>query len=166
MRHARFATGFVVATFFITPTIYAQDERPRPVFSEQWREVFVTTSGHSMQPEALQGRAVGVMEQRGFAFFKDEVAAITAWLTYESLNGRTVYTGYVEYRFEDGSMQLVRIEGSGQSYGEQEGKLKYLSGVGRFNGIDGEGTFSARGYAPTADVHVDAEAEYTLPLLE
>ena len=77
-----------------------------------------------------------------------------------------MYTGYVEYRFEDGSTQLVRLEGSGQSYGEQEGKLKYVSGAGRFNGIDGEGTFSARGYAPAADVHVDAEAEFTLPLLE
>lgn len=135
-----------------------------PTVQKRWREVFVTVENHTMPVKALEGHAVGVMEQRGFAFYDGgEVATIHAWLTYESKGQRTDYRGYIVYRFRDGATQTATFEGAGDPVGMQQGKFSFVKGTDRFEGIKGSGTFTAEGFPPKADLYVDAEASYTLP---
>lgn len=79
---------------------------------------------------------VGVMEQRGFTFYEDDiVTTITAWLIYESHGRNTQYSGYVLYTFRDGATQFVSFEGDGDAIGKQKGKFTFIKGTDRFEGI-------------------------------
>ena len=141
-------------------------EPPRPTVSVKWRETFRATANHSLPIGGLDGRAIGVMEQRGLAFFeRNEVATLALWSTYETTETNTTYRGYAQYTFKDSSTILALLEGSGAVPGAQKGKLTFFRGTGRFLGIEGSATFTA--VAVTAsdaggDSYVDATGEYYL----
>ena len=138
--------------------VFAEDQ-----VKTKWREVFVTIDSQNVPVKTMDGLVLGVMEQRGFAFYEDDsVAAITAWLTYESHGRNTQYSGYVLYSFRDGATQFARFEGDGDAIGKQKGKFTFIRGTGRFEGISGGGTFTAVGFPPKADLYVDVEAQYTI----
>jgi hypothetical protein len=132
--------------------------------SKKWREVFVTVDGHSIPIRPIEGLVLGVMEQRGFAFYEDgEVATLTAWLTYETEGRNTTYKGYAVYTFPDGATQMVRFDGGGDPIGKQKGTFTFTKGTGRFQNIEGGGTFAGEGFTPKADPYLDAQGQYTIP---
>ena len=139
-------------------------EPPRPVVKLKWRETFRATENHSLLIGGLAGRAIGVMEQRGLAFFeRDEVATLALWSTYETTDTNTTFRGYAQYTFKDAATIVALLEGSGAVQGAQNGMLTFLRGTGRFMGIEGNATFAA--VAVTAndsggDTYVDATGEY------
>jgi hypothetical protein len=142
-------------------------EPSRPTVSVKWRESFRATEHHALPIGGLPGRSIGVMEQRGLAFFeRDEVATLALWSTYETTaETNSTYRGYAQYTFKDASTILALLEGSGAVPGAQTGKLTFFRGTGRFLGIEGHATFTA--VAVTAndaggDAYVDAKGEYYL----
>ncbi len=115
---------------------------------------------------------VGVWTMTGLAEFSDgEVAVITATGTLDYDRGLGRYGGWVEYRFEDGSTKLARLEGEvterlPDGGNLQEGTFTYVAGTGRFDGIEGSGTFSGRQYRPAddgGDSLVRVEGTYSVP---
>lgn len=133
-------------------------------FPGRWREVFVTTQSHALTPEGIEGRSFGVLAQRGIAFYPDgTVASLEAWLTYERDWGETIYRGLVRYAFPDGSTQLASFEGFGNDHGRQKGTVIFLSGTGRFEGIRGEGHFTAENVSSHGDLFIEVEADLHLP---
>lgn len=152
-----FVIGITFLTFLTEP-VFAREK-----VKTKWREAFVTINSHNVPVKSVDGLGLGVMEQRGFAFYEDgSVSTITAWLTYESQGRNTQYSGYVLYSFRDGATQLARFEGDGDAVGKQKGKFTFIKGTGKFEGIKGGGTFTAEGFPPKADLYVDVEAEYTI----
>ncbi len=117
-----------------------------------------------MPIEGLEGHAVGVMRQRGFAFYDDgEVATVKVWLTFERSGPETGYRGYAVYRFSDGSRKVGRFIGAGDPEGRQSGEFVLESGSGRFEGISGDGRFAGRGFPPHGDIYLDVSGTYSLP---
>jgi hypothetical protein len=160
MRKRLLAKTFLTASILmiITQSAIAENQ-----FKTKWREVFVTIESRSIPVKNMEGLALGIMEQRGFAFYEDgSVATITAWLTYESHGQNTKYNGYVLYSFRDGATQIARFEGGGDAIGKQKGHFNFIKGTKQFDGIKGGGTFTAEGFPPKADLYVDVKAEYSI----
>lgn len=155
-----FAVCMVVLSSYCA---FAQESTVNTV-EVKWREAFVTVENTRMEVPSVKGYTLGVMEQRGFAFYEnDEVATINAWLTYESKGRDAVYRGYLLYTFRDGATQVAHFDGAGDVVGTQRGTFTFIKGTGRFEGIQGGGTFTAEGFPPKADLYVDAQGKYTLP---
>lgn len=139
-------------------------EPPRPTVKLKWRETFRATENHSRPIGGLAGRAIGVMEQRGLAFFeRDEVATLALWTTYETTDTNATFRGYAQYTFKDSSSIVALLEGSGAVPGAQKGTLTFLRGTGRFMGIEGNATFTAIAVTTSdagGDTYMDATGEY------
>jgi hypothetical protein len=137
-----------------------------PATSISWRETFRSTEFHSLPIGGLPGRAIGVIEERGLAFFEhDQVASLASWLTYESSGSNTTYRGYSQYTFKDGASIVALLEGQGNWPGESKGTLTFLRGTDRFLGIEGKAQFSAvMVNAPDSggDTYVDTKGTYHL----
>jgi hypothetical protein len=154
--------GLVLMRIFAL-NISASEKGESSLQKKKWREAFVSVDRQVMTVEAIEGTSIGIMKQRGFAFFENgQVAAVTAWFTFEGQGRDCEYKGYLHYKFEDGSTQTTSFQGHGNPVGKQQGIFKYLKGTGRFQGIQGKGMFSAKGFPPEADLYVDAEAEYMI----
>lgn len=153
----------VLATACVGPRA---SEPARPTISITWRETFRATANHALPIGGLPGRSIGVMEQRGLAFFeRDEVAALALWSTYETTETNGTYRGYAQYTFKDASSILALLEGSGAVTGAQNGRLTFVRGTGRFMGIEGNATFTATAVTASdagGDTYADAKGEYSL----
>ncbi len=129
----------------------------------EWREAFVTVDADLREIEGHAGHAVGVMQQRGFAFYEDgQVATVNVWLTFERAAGETSYRGHAVYSFPDGASKVGRFIGSGDPAGEQSGQFTLEGGAGRYEGISGQGSFSGHGFPPHGDIYLDVSGTYSI----
>ena len=142
---------------FTSSAIHAEDK------AIQWQETFVTVDSDIRPVEGQEGHALGVMQQRGFAFYENgEIASVDVLLTFERRGGVTQYTGYAIYDFGDGTTKVGRFEGRGDPAGEQAGEFTFESGTGRYAGIQGDGTFTGTGYPPHGDIVLKVRGSYSL----
>lgn len=129
-----------------------------------WKEAFVTIESDMNPIEGHEGHFIGIMHQRGFAFYEDgETATVKAWLTFERSGPETSYSGYAVYEFLDGTTKVARLEGSGDPRGKQTGEFAFKGGTGRFEGISGSGDFQGQGFPPHGDIYVNVTGSYSLP---
>lgn len=149
----------ITILILISPLSLAADAE-RPI---QWREGFVTVDADLREVEGHEGHAVGLMQQRGFAFYEDgDVATVNAWLTFERSGAETNYRGYAVYTFMDGTTKTGRFIGTGDPRGKQTGKFTIEGGSGRYEGITGEGTFTGRAFPPQGDIYLDVHGTYSI----
>ncbi len=159
-KSGKFIGVWVIFTFIISATTAVASD-PKPI---NWREAFVTVESILKPVEGHEGHTVGVMHQRGFAFYEDgEVATVQTWLTFERSGPETSYRGYAIYSFLDGTTKVGRFNGSGDPRGQQSGKFTFEGGTERYQGISGEGSFSGRGFPPHGDIYLDVTGTYSLP---
>ena len=129
----------------------------------EWREAFVTVDAELREIEGHKDHAVGLMQQRGFAFYEDEeVATVSTWLTFERSGAETNYRGYAVYAFPDGATKIGRFTGTGDPQGEQSGQFSLECGTGRYEGITGQGHFTGHGFPPHGDIYLDVSGTYSL----
>lgn len=151
-------TGLMLCYFLSgTCSVWASDHHAT------WKEFFSGSEGYRM--EISKEMSMGAMVQNGVAVFESgEIAQLKTWFTYESEKGLSKYEGYVLYTFPDGSTKLGRIEGEGKVPGLQQGKLKLISGTGRFEGVQGNGVFTANTpfISRGMDTYCDVEATYSI----
>ena len=149
----------LIAFLVLQPSIVNADDA-KPI---EWREAFVTVDADLREIEGHAGHAVGVMQQRGFAFYDDgQVAKVNAWITFERSGAETSYRGYAVYAFPDGASKVGRFTGAGDPRGEQSGQFTIEGGTGRYEGITGQGSFSGRGFPPHGDIYLDVSGTYSL----
>ncbi|WP_028574931.1 hypothetical protein [Desulfonatronovibrio hydrogenovorans] len=149
----------LLALLFLKPFMVSADDS-KPI---EWREAFVTVDVDIREIEGHKGHAVGLMQQRGFAFFEDyEVATVNAWITFERSGAETSYQGYAVYTFPDGDTKIGRFTGTGDPRGEQSGQFTLEGGTGRYKGITGQGRFSGQGFPPHGDIYLDVSGTYSL----
>jgi hypothetical protein len=121
----------------------------------------------------VPGHVIGVAEHRGLmSLDTGEVATHISRLTLDYTNGSGTFQGYNSVSFDDGSTKIFKAQGrtTAQTGGVStfEATYTYLKGTGRFEGIQGTGSFTGKRIAPltagaSADCYLDFTETYTLP---
>jgi len=89
--------------------------------------------------------------------------------TLDFTNGSGPYQGYSLFTFEDGSTQVVKFQGTSKMTKDGkkslfEGTYSYVRGSGRFEGIQGDGSYTGKNFiAAGAGAYWDLTGTYTLP---
>ena len=93
--------------------------------------------------------------------------------TVDSNRGKGTFQGYSLVTFEDGATIISTMEGTfeipkGGKLPVSKGKGKYIKGTGRFHGIEGTLSFTAKQTKPyggeyKAEQESDVTVNYTLP---
>ncbi len=158
---------FLVTALILVPATQAKAETMKYNYTSQ-----VTKMEFTLFPD-VKGHVVGVLERRGVAIFKNEVAAVDLRLTFDSIKKKGSWEGYAITTFKDGSTFTQKIHGTstfapdGTKLGK--GKGKYIKGTGRFEGIKGEISLNGRAITPLTkdktkgDNWVEVIGTYTLP---
>ncbi len=137
----------------------------------KWRQ-----SQHIVKVDVIQvgdvpGHLVGAGENAGLAFFENgDVAIHSTKFTIDYTNGSGLHQCYVVVTFEDGSVFVTK--GQGTTTADQEkkvasfkGAFSFIRGSGRFAGIQGEGAYTGKRFAPVpgvgAELYSDNNATYT-----
>lgn len=138
-----------------------------------YRNVNQMTKIHVIKVGDVPGHIIAVFERRGLGLFDGEVAVYHGTQMLDSTKGKGTLQGYIMYTFEDGSTMVSKVEGNVTPLKDKrissKGTFTYIGGTGRFEGIKGSGTWSARSYTPNtkdetkSDVIVDITGTRTLP---
>ena len=133
--------------------------------------VVVDTRFEYIDVGEVEGNPLGITlhEGKGLTMFENgEVAFFKFSGQFQTMVGAR---GFTVNTFEDGSTQWTKYqstvrpgEGGEVQFFIIEGAFEYIGGTGRFEGIRGKGSYTAK-YFPTYGVMYAAEstAEYTLP---
>jgi hypothetical protein len=137
------------------------------------RSVSQISKMHVIKVGDVEGHIIAVYERRGLAFFDGEVATFLNRAMYDMTKGKGTAEGYVTYTFEDGSTTISKFQGTlAPSEGKRitaEGTFIFIGGSGRFEGIKGDGKWTAKSYTPytkeetKSDLIVDVTGTRILP---
>ena len=134
------------------------------------REVFYAPTIHILKVPDVEGHTIHLWESKGIGFNEKWGAyLITSTYTMDLIKGEGPVQGYNQYTYPDGSTITNKFEcklmGGGRSVSgasSGEGTGTYIKGTGKFEGIQGGGTFKV--YIPgPGQYYSDGEYEYTLP---
>ena len=111
----------------------------------------------------VPGHVVGVIESKGLTFYENgEVATVSIVHTSDNTNGIGTYQGYGLFTFEDGSTHVHKFQSTSTEEGLFKGTYTYVQGTGRFEGIQGSGSFSGKNFGEPG-LYADFTGTYTLP---
>jgi hypothetical protein len=156
------------STALLTPHVQAE--------TLTWRVYNYVTALHVMPIGFEKVPANVLLERRGIAEFPNGETA--AYLTRGSAkmtpSGGTA-EGYALYTFDDGSTLHIKWQANsklepGEKHKTMSGSGNYLSGTGRFNGIEGSVTIQGKYITPYSkkdgtlgDMIVDVTSNHTVP---
>jgi len=134
------------------------------------REVMYATNYQSIPVGDVEGHIVFLYEAKGIGFWEPWGAALAK---ESGIGDRTKGLGsneaYTIITYPDGSTITIKGKGETKSAGPGktgagggEGTWSFVSGTGKFQGIQGEGTSKWWHLGP-GQYYVDFEGEYTLP---
>jgi hypothetical protein len=134
------------------------------------RWVFYATNFQSIPVGDAEGHNIFLLEAKGIAFWKPlGVCLIKDSETGERTKGLGFAEGYEIHTFPDGSTITIKTKteatstGTGKTgSGGGEGTWTFVSGTGKFQGIQGGGTLKFW-HAGPGQWYADLEGEYTLP---
>jgi hypothetical protein len=134
------------------------------------REVSNHTPVHTLKVPDVEGHTIYLMEAKGIVFTEKWGACLLyGTYTLDLIKGEGTGQGYTHYTFPDGSTLDFkwegRIKGGGRGTtgsASAEAPWTYIKGTGKFEGIQGGGTFKSYTVGP-GQVYVDIEGAYTLP---
>ena len=121
----------------------------------------------------LPGHVIGVADGRGLTSFDTgEVATFLGKLMFDYTNGSGPFQSYNIFTFEDGSTKIFKAQGSTtplpSGVSTFQATYTYIKGTGRFEGIQGTGSFMGKRTAPLSpggptESYLDLTETYTLP---
>ncbi len=129
----------------------------RGKFVARW--VVYGTSWQTIKVPDAEGHTINLGEAKGIAFTEKWGACLADQTGMMDLTkGEWTGQGYAQYTFPDGSTITNKWEGKSAT----EGTWTCFKGTGKFEGIQGAGTW--KGYLMSPDRwYCDVEGEYTLP---
>ena len=121
----------------------------------------------------VPGHVIGVADGRGLASLDTgEVATFLTKVVFDYTNGSGPFQGYCIFTFEDGSTKIYKAQGTTTALPGEVSTFKatytYIKGTGRFEGIQGTGSFTGKRTAPLilggpTESYQDFTETYTLP---
>jgi hypothetical protein len=137
------------------------------------RNVSQITKMDAIKVGDVDGHILAVYERRGLGFCNGEVATYLNRAMFDITKGKGTAEGYVTHIFEDGSTAISKWQGTiAPREGKRltgEGTFSYIGGSGRFEGIKGGGSWTAKSYTPytaeetKSDLVTDTSGTRTLP---
>ena len=135
------------------------------------REVFYGTTFHTINVPGIEGHTLVLGEAKMIHFsekFGPSVGICTQMLDLIKGKGGQCQ-GYNQYTYPDGSTITHKWKGELKGGGRgklgtasSEGTYTYIKGTGKYQGIQGGGTWKSYTLAP-GQWYSDSEGEYTLP---
>ena len=132
------------------------------------RNFYYATNIQIISVGDVEGHVIFVYEAKGISFGELwGAASLKESATGDRMKGLGPGEGYTVATYPDGSTTTVRFKGEATSAEggrgvEGEGTWTYLRGTGKFQGIQGGGTFKYRVLVP-GQWYSDIEGEYALP---
>ena len=139
---------------------------------ENSRNFFRHVKAEAVEIGDVPGHIIGVAQSSGLTCLESgEVGTYTQHVTFDYINGNGPHQGYSSVTFEDGSTTFSRFEGTtkegeGGKSSLFEGTSTYIRGMGRFEGIEGSGSYTGKRITPFAagaDCYSDYAGTRTLP---
>jgi hypothetical protein len=141
-------------------------------FTMKARQTQHTTKAHIIEVGDVPGHILAAYEAAGLVFIENgEVATLSSRGMIDYTQGSGTAQGYNLHTYEDGSTTWSKWRGTATAAPggktSTEGTWEYVKGTGRFEGIQGAGTFIARRLAPVRGAgdqnYADITGTYTLP---
>ena len=121
-----------------------------------------------------EGVFIGVLDRKGLSIFENgEIATTSCRGTFDTKKG---FQGYTSMIFEDGSTLVLSWKGptsrsrpAGGKFREYTIAVEYAEGTGRFKGVKGNGTYTAKepqwddDYKAKGFAYYEFAGTYTLP---
>ena len=158
---------FFIAALVLLPATQAKAETMKYNYTSQ-----ITKFEYVLFPD-VKGHVVGVLERRGVAIFKNEIATLVLRLKFDLIKKKGPWEGYTIVTFKDGSTFTHNVQGvttlAPDGTKLLKGKGKYIKGTGRFEGIKGECSLDGRFITPytkdktKGDNWLEVIGTYTLP---
>ena len=168
-RNWRIIGILLIAAFLLLPATQARAKTEKV----EGRSVTQITRIHVIKVGDVDGHIIGVFERRGLGFVNDEVAKYLNRGIIDLTNGKGTAEGYVTYTYEDGSSTVSKYQGTVEPLeGKRsagKGTYSYIGGSGRFEGIEGGGSWTTKSYTPytaeetKSDTIVNFTGTRTLP---
>ena len=159
----------LIAAWLLVPATQASAKKEK----FKARSVSQITKMDVIKVGDVEGHIIAVYERRGLAFFDGEVATFLNSGMLDMTKGKGTGEGYARYTFEDGSTTVSKWQATlAPREGKRitaEGTFTFIGGSGRFEGIKGEGKFTAKSYTPytkeetKSDMIVDLTGTRILP---
>jgi len=159
------ASILLVAASLLLSTIQAAAE------TVKYRTVAVGISFDYVEVGEVEGQplAIGLYEQKGLRMSENgETAIYKSWGQFQTMVGSR---GFGVSTFEDGSTTWIKFqhppgtpgEGGEVKFDIYKGTFEYIGGTGRFEGIKGKGSYTAKYFPAYGVADIEGIAEYTLP---
>jgi len=158
-----------IITFLALPTLAGAETQKARVYCYV-TEMYIMPIGFVKAP------AYVISERRGLAEFENgKVAAFLMRGAGKATPKGGPMEGFTQYTFNDKSTFVVKWQGmhskgEGQQLPQISGEGTYVNGTGRFEGIQGDVTFTGKNVTPydkekglLGDLIVDVVFNYTLP---
>ena len=134
------------------------------------RDVFFATGFPSAKVPDTEGHAIYLLEAKGMSFSEKWGPCLLVQAgTGDYTKGLGPCEGYTHYIYPDGSTRTIKWKGEARAVGPGitgggvgAGTWTYIKGTGKFEGIQGGGTFEYRVLGP-GQWYSDGEGDYTLP---
>jgi hypothetical protein len=160
---------FFIAALLLMPATQASAKKEK----FKARSFSQITKMHVIKVGDVEGHIIAVYERRGLALVDGEVTTFLNRAMLDMTKGKGTAEGYVTYTFEDGSTTVSKFQGTlAPSEGKTltaEGTFIFIGGSGRFEGIKGDGKWTAKSYTPytkeetKSDLIVDVTGTRILP---
>ncbi len=126
------------------------------------RDVHYAPAVHTLKVPDVENHISMMYESKGISFPEKWGACLVNQIGFMDLvKGQGTCQGYNQFSFRDGSIISGKWEGSIGPAGS-EGTWTFIKGTGKFNGIQGAGTW--KGYMLSPERwYSDWEGEYRLP---
>jgi hypothetical protein len=145
----------------------------KQTYTMKCRETGHTAKVNVIEVDDVPGHIIGVGEFPGMWSCDDGSVATTSTKDmFDYIKGSGKIHGYNVATFEDGSTLCIRYQGTAtpEANGKTsrwEATCEFSKGTGRFEGIQGGGSFTGKRLASTpgagAQYYVDYDLTYTLP---
>jgi hypothetical protein len=134
------------------------------------REVYYMTTSHTVKVPDVEGHAIHLWEAKGISSSEKLGACLVSNMgTLDLIKGEGTHQGYGQVTCPDGSTFTAKFEGKNIGAGRtntgshsSEGTTTIFKGTGKFEGIQGGGTYKSYNMGP-GQWYSDVEFEYTLP---
>ena len=134
------------------------------------RDVFYTTTYNILKVPDVEGHTIFLLEAKGIISNEKWGAALAYEVfTMDLIKGAGTFQGYTQTTYPDGSTITAKFEGKSTGGGAgttgtatSAGTWTYVKGTGKFQGVQGRGTFKSYVLGPS-QFYSDNEGEYTLP---
>ena len=113
-----------------------------------------------------EGHVVGIYRSKGLTFHGDgEISTTVNHGTFDYVKGAGSHEGYLVRTFDDDSTMTVKYQGTTKHDAAgrvTQGTASYATGTGRYEGIEGDGSYSGRLFGNGMSI-ADWQSKYTLP---